>query len=93
MSQCRVRSHKRSRWRTGSISLTSEFHAHGSPDSDRLNESSIGDFSNLRYVNALCVSPTVIAYQVYKVLEDALIAKNKAERDLKTYTNLVGHSS
>ena len=27
--------------------------------------------------------------QVYKVLEDFLVAKNKAERDLKTYTNLV----
>jgi len=29
-----------------------------------------------------------IGEQVYKVLEEAIVAKNKAERDLKTYTNL-----
>lgn len=29
-----------------------------------------------------------VSQQVYQVLEDALIAKNKAERDLRTYTNL-----
>lgn len=29
-----------------------------------------------------------ISDQVYKVLEAALVEKNKAERDLRTYTNL-----
>lgn len=29
-----------------------------------------------------------VSDNVYKVLEEALLAKNKAERDLRTYTNL-----
>jgi nucleoside-diphosphate-sugar epimerase len=29
-----------------------------------------------------------VSQQVYQVLEEALVAKNKAERDLRTYTNL-----
>jgi uncharacterized protein (UPF0333 family) len=30
-----------------------------------------------------------VSSQVYSVLENAIVAKNKAERDLQTYTNLV----
>ena len=29
-----------------------------------------------------------VSPEVYKVLEEAIVAKNKAERDLRTYTNL-----
>ena len=32
---------------------------------------------------------SAVSPQVYAVLEEALIAKDKAERDLKLYTNLV----
>lgn len=31
---------------------------------------------------------SAISPQVYKVLEEAILEKNKAERDLRTYTNL-----
>lgn len=30
-----------------------------------------------------------VSSQVYSVLENTIVAKNKAERDLQTYTNLV----
>ena len=32
---------------------------------------------------------TAVTPQVYRILEEALVQKTKAERDLKTYTNLV----
>lgn len=34
-----------------------------------------------------------VSSQVYSVLENTIVAKNKAERDLQTYTNLVSSLS
>lgn len=34
-------------------------------------------------------SKGAVSSQVYSVLENTIVAKNKAERDLQTYTNLV----
>lgn len=35
------------------------------------------------------ITKDAVPPSVYTVLEESLVAKNKAERDLKTYTNLV----
>lgn len=79
--QCGMWCNKRSRRRAGLISWNSNWMC---PSSTRVS---------VRKMVRLLLFAATNEIQVYKVLEDALIAKNKAERDLKTYTNLVRHTS